>query len=140
MMQIREIMTSPEASIGISAAINEAVAAMRMKQVDFVAVTNGKTCVGILTDDEITAHLGDPGFDPSITTAGDLIREQDRYAAIIDDRDVVRKVFQNATAEDAFQIMADHDLKYLAVHDDNDVLVGVVARSEVPETSASLLG
>jgi CBS domain-containing protein len=110
-----------------------------MKQVDFVAVTNEKTCVGILTDDEIIAHLSDPGFDPSITTARDLIREQD-HAAIVEDRDLVRKISQNAAVEDAFQMMADHDLKYLAVHDDDGVLVGVLSRSEVPDTSASLRG
>lgn len=140
MMQIREIMTPPEASVGTDSAINEAVAAMRMKQVDFVAVTNSKVCVGILTDDEITAHLSDPGFDPSVTTAGEMIREQDRYAAIIDDRDVVRKISENAPVEEAFQMMADHDLKYLAVHDDDDMLVGVVSRSKIPETSASVRG
>lgn len=137
-MQVRDIMTPPVACVGVNAPINEAVAAMRMHRADYVAVTDDKACVGILTDEEITARLGDAGVDPSATSAGRLVAEQDRFRAIVEDRDLVRTITADTDAEEAYKLMADGELKYLAVHDDNNVLVGVIARAEVPEASASL--
>ncbi|HET6426357.1 MAG TPA: CBS domain-containing protein [Planctomycetaceae bacterium] len=137
-MQVCEIMTPPVASVGVNAPVNEAVAAMRMHRTDFVAVTDEKACVGIVTDEEITARLSDPGFDPSATTVGTLVAEQDRFAAIVEDRDIVRTIGRDTTVEEASKLMADADLKYLAVHDDDNVLVGVISRADVPEISGSL--
>lgn len=139
-MQVHEMMTPPEACVGVDTPINEAVAAMRMKHVDYVCVVDHAACTGILTDAEITAQLAQPGFDPTVITAGEVVSEQDRFQAIVDDHDAIRQIPEHMELDDALRLMADRDLEHLAVHDTQNTLVGVLSRGELTEAAISLQG
>ncbi|HUQ67883.1 MAG TPA: CBS domain-containing protein [Planctomycetaceae bacterium] len=130
-MQVREVMTSTVVSINVDTPINEAVAAMRMNNVSFLPVTHEKVCAGVLTEHDITARMHDEGFDPTATTAGMLLaagKDRDEVSSI-----GVHAVSQDASVDEALQMMTDLHLHHLAVRDDEYIMVGVVTRADLEQ-------
>ena len=136
-MQVREVMTSTVVSINVDTPINEAVAAMQLNRVSFLPVTHEKVCAGVLTEHDIARRMSEDGFDPTATTAGMLLAEGK-------DRDEVgstsvHAISQDASVDEALQMMADLNLHHLAVRDDEYLMVGVVTRADL-EQPVTVLG
>lgn len=132
-MFVRDIMTETVAVIGVDTTIHEAAIVMRDFGVGFLPVVHEGVCAGVLTDRDIVLRVIAEDLDPHDTTAAMVLTTG---LTKVVDRDeggnaVIASVSEDATIEDAFQMMDQLDVQRLAVHDEDYAMVGVVSRRDI---------
>jgi CBS domain-containing protein len=118
-MQIREVMTERPEIIRSDAAAREAAAKMRDLDVGSLPVCNGKILEGMLTDRDIAVRLVAEGRDPSRTKVNEIMTSGVTYC------------FDDQTVEEAATIMEAHQIRRLAILNQDKELVGVLSLGDV---------
>jgi len=73
---IKDVMTSDVVEVGPDAALAEAVQLLEEKQAGVLAVYEGGTLLGTVTEHDIAAWLAGKGNDPSTATVQDVMRRE----------------------------------------------------------------
>lgn len=131
-MLVRNVM-STTASVNVDTPLNEAIALMRLNHMDFLPVTHEMVCAGVLTENEINSRITVEHLDPTSATAGLLLSHREPQDHLTGS--AVPAVSQETSVDEALLRMAELGVSYLAVHDDEYAMVGVVSRTDLEQTS-----
>jgi len=123
-------MTKTVVQLPAEANLVEAAGAMRDVDIGDVVVTARGVLVGLVTDRDIVVRAVAEGKDPATTRLSDVITE-----------DVVL-VRQDASLEDAAELMRQHSVRRLVVTDDVGQVAGVISLGDLAAVRdpASTLG
>jgi CBS domain-containing protein len=116
---IKDVMTSNPCSIDADKPVAYAAQMMRDEDVGLAPIVEGDKLIGMLTDRDITVRVVAEGRDPDQVKVRDVASKQ-----------VVTIDPQQDLAE-ALRIMAKHQVRRLAVVEEDGKLVGVVAQADV---------
>src|SRR6266542_949877 len=115
---VKDAMTSSPATATPSQSLAEAARLMKEQDVGSVPVVDGSRLVGVLTDRDIVVRAVAEGGDPRTVQVGEIASH-----------DVVT-VRPDDDLDEALRLMAQHQIRRLAVVEDGQ-LVGVVAQADV---------
>jgi CBS domain-containing protein len=118
---VREVMTSRLCSIDANETVAYAAKMMRDEDVGIAPIVEGDRLVGVLTDRNIAVRVVAEGRDP----------EQVKVTEVAS-RDVVTLDPQQ-DLDEAFRLMARHQVRRLPVVEEDGRLVGVVAQADVAQ-------
>lgn len=120
-MQVRECMTSDVKIIDPNMTIREAAATMRDQDTGFLPVGENDRLVGTLTDRDIAVRAVCEGKDPNTVKVRETMSDHIVYC--YDDQD----------SSEAAKMMADKQIRRLAVLNHDKRLVGVVSLGDLAE-------
>jgi CBS domain-containing protein len=112
---VKDLMTPQVVYLPAETTLDEAARAMREKGIGDVVVTEGASLAGVVTDRDIVIRAIADGRDPVSTTVGDVAS-----------RDLVM-IGQEASPQQAAQVMRERAVRRLLVCDNDRRLVGVVS-------------
>jgi CBS domain-containing protein len=118
-MQVRECMTTDVKLIDPGMTIREAAGLMRQQDTGFLPVGENDRLVGTLTDRDITLRAVGEGKDPNTCTVRDAMSSHIVYC--FDDQDT----------SEAANLMAEKQIRRLAVLNHDKRLVGVVSLGDL---------
>ncbi|RLI09371.1 signal transduction protein [Candidatus Bathyarchaeota archaeon] len=124
---VRDIMARNVKTVRTDDTVLEAVSKMNKFRIGSVIVTNNGRPVGIITERNILQRIVEPGFDPAVVRAKDIMSSP------------LITIDPNAAVEEAAQIMARKQIKKLPVVE-NDKVVGIISTSDIVRTSPTQLG
>jgi CBS domain-containing protein len=116
---VRDVMTRQVVYLPAETTVDEAAQAMRAADIGDVVVTDGPALAGILTDRDIVVRAVAERKDPSLTTVGSIAS-----------RDLVM-IQQDASPQEAAELMRDRALRRLLVCDADRQLVGVITLGDL---------
>jgi CBS domain-containing protein len=116
---IKDVMTSNPCTIDAEKPVAYAAKMMRDEDVGLAPIVEGDTLIGMLTDRDIAVRVVAEGRDPGQVTAKDVASKQ------------VVTVDPQQDLDEALRIMAKHQVRRLAVVEEDGKLVGVVAQADV---------
>ena len=116
---IRDVMTSNPCTIDADKPVAYAAKMMRDEDVGLAPIVEGDKLVGMLTDRDITIRVVAEGRDPGQVTVKDIASKQ------------VVTIDPQQDLDEALRIMAKHQVRRLAVVEEDGKLVGVVAQADV---------
>jgi len=116
---IKDVMTSNPCTIDAEKPVAYAAKMMRDEDVGLAPIVEGDTLIGMLTDRDIAVRVVAEGRDPGQVTAKDVASKQ------------VVTVDPQQDLHEALRIMAKHQVRRLAVVEEDGKLVGVVAQADV---------
>lgn len=120
-MKLRDIMTRDVALVSPDTSLKEAAAKMRETDSGFLPVGENDRLVGTLTDRDIAIRAVAEGRDPSATKVRDAMSEHIVYC------------FDDQEHDEAAKLMAEKQIKRLAVLNRDKRLVGVVSLGDVAD-------
>lgn len=120
-MQVKEAMSSDVKLVNPETPLREAAQLMRDEDTGFLPVGENDRLVGTITDRDITVRAVCEGKDPNSAKVREVMSEHIYYC--FDDQD---------TAE-AADLMAQHQIRRLAVLNHDKRLVGVVSLGDIAE-------
>ncbi|MEW5729837.1 MAG: CBS domain-containing protein [Pseudomonadota bacterium] len=120
-MQIRECMSGDVTIASPEMSLQEAARIMREKDTGFLPVGENDRLVGSLTDRDITVRAVCEGKDPSATKVRDAMSQHIVYC--FDDQDI----------SDAARLMAEKQIRRLAILNHDKRLVGVLSLGDITE-------
>jgi CBS domain-containing protein len=112
---IKDVMSPQVVYLPAETTLDEAARAMRERDIGDVVVTEGASLAGVVTDRDIVVRAVADGRDPVSTTVGDVAS-----------RDLVM-IQQDASTNQAAQLMRERAVRRLLVCDNDRRLVGVVS-------------
>jgi CBS domain-containing protein len=118
-LKVRDVMTVDVLYLPADTTLDEAARAMRERDVGDVVVTEGPTMVGIVTDRDIVIRAVADRKDPMHTRLGEIAS-----------RDLVL-IEQDASAEEAADVVRTRSVRRLLVCDADRQLVGIVSLSDL---------
>lgn len=124
---VRDIMARNVKTVRTDDTVLEAVSKMNKFRIGSVIVTNNGRPVGIITERNILQRIVEPGLDPAVVRAKDIMSSP------------LITIDPNAAVEEAAQIMARKQIKKLPVVE-NDKVVGIISTSDIVRTSPTQLG
>lgn len=116
---VKDLMTPQVVYLPAETTLDEAARAMREKDIGDVVVTEGASLAGVVTDRDIVIRAIADGRDPVSTTVGDVAS-----------RDLVM-IGQEASPQQAAQVMRERAVRRLLVCDNDRRLVGVVSLGDL---------
>ena len=116
---IRDVMTSNPCSIDAEKPVAYAAKMMRDEDVGLAPIVEGDKLVGMLTDRDIAVRVVAEGKDPGQVTVKEVASKQ------------VVTIDPQQDLDEALRIMAKHQVRRLAVVEEDGKLVGVVAQADV---------
>ena len=119
MPRVREVMTSDPATASPSMSVVEAAKEMIQKEKGPLPVVEGSRVVAMVTDRDIIARVVAAGQDPSALRVSDIATKD--LVTIAPDQD----------AQEARQLMAQHQLDRLLVVEEGDRLVGIISEADL---------
>ncbi len=130
MTRVAILMTKTVVQLPQEANLVEAAQAMRDVDIGDVVVTAGGVLAGLVTDRDIVVRAVAEGKDPATTRLSDVITE------------AVVRVSQNASLDDAAELMREHCVRRLVVTDDAGQVAGVISLGDLAAVRdpASTLG
>ncbi len=124
---VRDIMVRNVKTVRTDDSVLAAVSKMNKFRIGSVVVTNNGRSVGIITERNILQRIVEPGLDPSMVRAKDIMSSP---LVTIDSNDAV---------EEAAKIMASKRIKKLPVIEGGKI-VGIVSTSDIVRSSPTQLG
>lgn len=124
---VRDIMVRNVKTVRTDDSVLVAVSKMNKFHIGSVIVTGNGRSVGIITERNILQRIVEPGLDPSMVRAKDIMSSP------------LVTIDSNATVEEAAQIMASKRIKKLPVVEGEKV-VGIVSTSDIVRSSPTQLG
>jgi CBS domain-containing protein len=121
MQTVKDVMTTNVVYLPSETTIADAAQTMREQDIGDIAVADGETLLGLLTDRDIVVRAVAERRDPDATTVGEIMT-----------RDLVM-VRSDDTIQQAALLMRDKAIRRLLVCDDNQGLVGVVSIGDLAE-------
>jgi CBS domain-containing protein len=116
---VKDVMSPQVVYLPAETTLDEAARAMREKDIGDVVVTEGASLAGVVTDRDIVVRAIADGRDPVSTTVGDVAS-----------RDLVM-IQQDASPNQAAQLMRERAVRRLLVCDNDRRLVGVVSLGDL---------
>ena len=117
--KVREVMTERPRSVTPQTPVNEVAELMAADDVGAIPVVDGDRLVGIVTDRDIVVRAIAKGKDTRGMPASEV---SSRELVTVDPEDDL---------SDALQLMAQHQVRRLAVVDEGERLVGVLSQGDV---------
>jgi len=132
-MLLKDIMSRDVTTIDSEATIREAAQTMKAHDVGFLPVLHESVCAGVITDRDIVVRVIADGLDPNTTTVAMVMshgvptaeRHQLRGNAS------VAALHEDATVEDAVDLMNKLDVQRLAVYDTEEHVIGIISRHDL---------
>jgi CBS domain-containing protein len=124
-LKVRDVMTADVLYLPADVTLDEAARAMRERDVGDVVVTEGPTMAGIVTDRDIVIRAVADRKDPTETTLGEIAS-----------RDLVL-IEQDASAQEAADVMRGRSVRRLLVCDADRQLVGIVSLGDLAHAGAT---
>jgi CBS domain-containing protein len=118
-LKVRDVMTQEVVYLPADTTLDEAARAMRERDIGDVVVTEGPTLAGVVTDRDIVVRAVAERQDPTATQLGTIAT-----------RDLVM-IEQNATTDEAANVMRDRAVRRLLVCDADRQLVGIVSLGDL---------
>jgi CBS domain-containing protein len=116
---IKDVMTSNPCTIDAGKSVAYAAKMMREEDVGLAPIVEGDKLIGMLTDRDIAIRVVAEGRNPDQVKVADVASKQ------------VVTIDPQQDLEDALRIMAKHQVRRLAVVEEDGKLVGVVAQADV---------
>jgi CBS domain-containing protein len=120
-MRVREVMTRELRTIPDTATLTEAAKSMRAADIGALPVMHESAMVGMITDRDIVVRAIAENKDPVREKIKDYITP------------MVYQVSENASLQDAAQIMEEHQINRLIVSDKNNRPVGIISLADLAE-------
>jgi len=124
---VRDIMARNVKTVRTDDSVLGAVSKMNKFHIGSVIVTNNGRPVGIITERNILQRIVEPGLDPSMVRAKDIMSSP------------LVTIDSNAAVEEAAKIMASKHIKKLPVIEGGKV-VGIISTSDIVRSSPTQLG
>ena len=119
MTSIQEVMTANPRTVEPSTPLVEAARLMQTEDVGVLPIVEGDRLTGMITDRDITIRAVAEAMDAQTTTVGQIAS-----------RDVVT-IDPQQTLDEAARLMSQHQLRRLAVVEEDGRLVGILAQADV---------
>jgi CBS domain-containing protein len=116
---IRDVMTARPRSVTRDTTLNQVAELMEAEDVGVIPVVEGERVVGMVTDRDIVVRAIAQGRDPRETRVSDIASQD--VVTVTPDHDL----------SDALKLMAQYQVRRLAVTDDENRLLGVVSQADV---------
>jgi CBS domain-containing protein len=118
-MQVSEVMVGDIEVAAPDTPIRELALRMRELAIGFVPIVDGEKLVGVVTDRDIALRSVTEAKEPETAVARDLMSIE------------VICCFQDESVEQARQLMAEHNVRRLAVIDRDHHLVGILKLADI---------
>jgi CBS domain-containing protein len=116
---IKDVMTSNPCSIDAEKSVAYAAKMMREEDVGLAPIVEGDKLIGMLTDRDIAIRVVAEGRNPEQVKVADVASKQ------------VVTIDPQQDLDEALRIMAKHQVRRLAVLEEDGKLVGVVAQADI---------
>jgi CBS domain-containing protein len=116
---IKDVMTSNPCSIDAEKSVAYAAKMMREEDVGLAPIVEGDKLIGMLTDRDIAIRVVAEGRNPDQVKVADVASRQ------------VVTIDPQQDLDEALRIMAKHQVRRLAVLEEDGKLVGVVAQADI---------
>jgi CBS domain-containing protein len=116
---IKDVMTSNPCSIDAKKSVAYAAKMMREEDVGLAPIVEGDKLIGMLTDRDIAIRVVAEGRNPDQVKVADVASKQ------------VVTIDPQQDLDEALRIMAKHQVRRLAVLEEDGKLVGVVAQADI---------
>jgi CBS domain-containing protein len=116
---IKDVMTSNPCTIDADKSIAYAAKMMREEDVGVAPIMEGDKLIGMLTDRDIAIRVVAEGRNPDQVKVADVASKQ------------VVTIDPQQDLDEALRIMAKHQVRRLAVVEEDGKLVGVVAQADI---------
>jgi CBS domain-containing protein len=120
---VADVMSAPIAVTG-DLAIVAAARLMRDARVGALPVVEGGRLVGVLTDRDIVVRAVAEEADPQSLSVGDIAS----FASV--------RVRASDSLEHALQVMATHQIRHVAVVDEDERIIGSVTQAGIARTAS----
>ena len=116
---IRDVMTSNPCTIDAERTVAYAAKMMQEEDVGLAPIVEGDKLIGMLTDRDIAIRIVAEGRNPDQVTVGEVASTQ------------VVTIDPQQEHDEALRIMGKHQVRRLAVVEEDGKLVGVVAQADI---------
>src|SRR5215210_1985092 len=116
---VRDVMTPNPECVSEKDSIRDVARIMKDQDTGVVPVVDGKKIIGLITDRDIVVRGLAEGKNLENTRVNELMTKS------------VRSVREDATVNDALQMMSSADIRRIAVVNQNDELVGIVSIGDI---------
>ena len=117
--QIRDVMTANPECVSGKDSLRDVARIMKSKDTGVVPVVDGRRIIGLITDRDIVVRGLAEGKDLANASVSELMTKQ------------VRTVRDDATVNDALDLMNSAEVRRVAVVNHNDELVGIVSLGDI---------
>ncbi|MBX3442111.1 MAG: CBS domain-containing protein [Planctomyces sp.] len=120
--------------IDSSATVEEAARQMAASDIGFLPVVHESVCAGAVTDRDLVTRVLAAGLDPKTTLVREVMSHPVRKADAAREGGVAGLISISADAplDEALARMNERNVTRLAVHDENQRLIGIISRSDAP--------
>jgi CBS domain-containing protein len=118
-LSIKDVMTSNPCTIDAGQSVAYAAKMMREEDVGLAPIVEGDKLIGMLTDRDIAIRVVAEGRSPDQVKVADVASKQ------------VVTIDPQQDLEEALRIMGKHQVRRLAVVEEDGKLVGVVAQADI---------
>jgi CBS domain-containing protein len=118
-LSIKDVMTSNPCTVDAGQSVAYAAKMMREEDVGLAPIVEGDKLIGMLTDRDIAIRVVAEGKSPDQVKVADVASKQ------------VVTIDPQQDLEEALRIMGKHQVRRLAVVEEDGKLVGVVAQADI---------
>ncbi|MGE3315270.1 MAG: CBS domain-containing protein [Planctomycetaceae bacterium] len=132
-MLLKNVMSTPPLIVNADTTIEETLRLMRDADVGFLPVTHDEICIGAITDDDIEQRVLNAGLPVEQTRVAQVM-SSGKCDPGADIRSVNARIVslpEDATTEEATQLMEDCHIHHLAVCDSEARIIGIVTRDDI---------
>jgi CBS domain-containing protein len=116
---VRDVMTSNPETVTEKDSIRDVARIMKDQDTGVVPVVDGKKIIGMITDRDIVVRGLAEGKDLGNARVNEIMTKS------------VRSVREDATVDEALNLMSSADIRRVAVVNNNDELVGIVSIGDI---------
>jgi CBS domain-containing protein len=117
--QVRDVMTANPDCVSEKDTLRDVARIMKERDTGVVPVVDGKKIIGLITDRDIVVRGLAEGKDLSTASVTELMTKQ------------VRSVRDDASVNEALELMSRAEVRRVAVVNNNDELVGIVSLGDI---------
>ena len=117
--QVRDVMTANPDCVSEKDSIRDVARIMKDRDTGVVPVVDGRKILGLITDRDIVVRGLAEGKDLGNVNVSELMTKS------------VRSVREDATVNEAIELMSRADIRRVAVVNNNDELVGIVSLGDI---------
>jgi CBS domain-containing protein len=117
--QVRDVMTANPECVSERDSIRDVARIMKDRDTGVVPVVNGRKIIGLITDRDIVVRGLAEGKDLGSVSVNELMTKH------------VRSVREDASVNEALEMMSSADVRRVAVVNTNDELVGIVSLGDI---------
>lgn len=122
---VRDVMTSNPETVSDRDSIRDVARIMKNSDTGVVPVVDGRKIVGLITDRDIVVRGVAEGKDIENMRINEIMTRS------------VRSVREDATVNDALELMSNADIRRVAVVNGNDELVGIVSLGDISTNTSA---